>query len=266
MNEKPLFSIIIPVYNAKKTIKRTLLSVLNQTYRNYEVLVVNDGSTDSSAKILASFAHHPQVTVMNNPNASISAARNCGLEQARGEFVLFLEADDCLKDNFLMIFKNNLEAWPAESVDLMVGNFTDYRIGHISKAGLFSNEDIPYILGELEMSDNIVYLHNKCYRRQILNDLNLRFMEGVSMSGALLFNLRFFSSVSHFLIATGGADRDKNAADSLFIRKAPLRKVKVGKPSPMALCDSALYKNHGNVLDYSFKASVNAFWRWIVRS
>jgi glycosyltransferase involved in cell wall biosynthesis len=262
MNEKPLFSIIIPVYNAKRTIKRALLSVLNQTYRNYEVLVVNGGSTDTSAKILASFSLHPQVTVMNNLNASISAARNCGLQQARGEYVLFLEADDYLNDNVLMIFKNNLDAWRSESVDLMVGNFNDHHIGRISKTGLFSNEDIPYILGELEMSDNIVYLHNKCYRRQILSDLNLRFMEDVSMSGPLLFNLRFFSSVSHFLIATGRANRNENATRCRPI----LNNVKAGKLIPMTLYDSILYKNHHNVLDYPFKASLNAIWRWLARS
>ena len=233
MNEKPLFSIIIPVYNAKKNLKRTLLSVLNQTYRNYEVLVVNDGSTDSSAKILASFSHYPQLTVINNLNAGISAARNCGLQQARGEYVLFLEADDGLQNNVLMVFKNNLAAWPAQAVDLLVGNFNDNRIGDIDKTGLFSNEDIPYILGELEMSDNIVYLHNKCYRRQVVTDLHLRFMEEVAMSGALLFNLRFFSAVSHFLIATGSTGHHDKAA-ALSTGKVPLM--------PMA------------------------FWRWIHRT
>lgn len=191
MNEKTLFSIIIPVYNAQNTIRRTLQSVLNQTFSSYEIIVVNDGSRDNSARILQEFAHYPQVTVLNQINAGVSAARNSGLQQASGDYVLFLDADDWVDDNFLMSFKLNLNAWPAESVDLMVGNLNDNRIGKVSQAGFFSQQDIPYVLGELEMSDNIGYLHNKCYRRQIIDDLHLRFMEGVSMSEDLLFNLKF---------------------------------------------------------------------------
>jgi Glycosyltransferases involved in cell wall biogenesis len=86
MNEKTLFSIIIPVYNAQNTIRRTLQSVLNQTFSSYEIIVVNDGSRDNSARILQEFAHYPQVTVLNQINAGVSAARNSGLQQASGEY------------------------------------------------------------------------------------------------------------------------------------------------------------------------------------
>jgi Glycosyltransferases involved in cell wall biogenesis len=215
MNEKTLFSIIIPVYNAQNTIRRTLQSVLNQTFSSYEIIVVNDGSRDNSARILQEFAHYPQVSVLNQINAGVSAARNSGLQQASGEYVLFLDADDWVDDNFLMSFKLNLNAWPAEAVDLMVGNLNDNRIGKVSQAGFFSQQDIPYVLGELEMSDNIGYLHNKCYRRQIIDDLHLRFMEGVSMSEDLLFNLKFFSCVSNFLITPGAAYHYEDVAGSL---------------------------------------------------
>ncbi|MDT8849681.1 glycosyltransferase family A protein [Pantoea dispersa] len=254
MNEKTLFSIIIPVYNAQNTIRRTLQSVLNQTFSSYEIIVVNDGSRDNSARILQEFAHYPQVTVLNQINAGVSAARNSGLQQASGEYVLFLDADDWVDDNFLMSFKLNLNAWPAESVDLMVGNLNDNRIGKVSQAGFFSQQDIPYVLGELEMSDNIGYLHNKCYRRQIIDDLHLRFMEGVSMSEDLLFNLKFFSCVSNFLITPGAAYHYEDVAGSLSKRKVQYSELKVRKQSLIDLYDSIVEKYASGNLDHFLKA------------
>lgn len=254
MNEKTLFSIIIPVYNAQNTIRRTLQSVLKQTFSSYEIIVVNDGSRDNSARILQEFAHYPQVTVLNQINAGVSAARNSGLQQACGEYVLFLDADDWVDDNFLMSFKLNLNAWPAEAVDLMVGNLNDNRIGKVSQAGFFSQQDIPYVLGELEMSDNIGYLHNKCYRRQIIDDLHLRFMEGVSMSEDLLFNLKFFSCVSNFLITPGAAYHYEDVAGSLSKRKVQYSELKVRKQSLTDLYDSIVEKYASGNLDHFLKA------------
>ncbi|MBY4886380.1 glycosyltransferase family 2 protein [Pantoea sp. DY-15] len=253
MNEKPLFSLIIPVYNSQKTIKRTLLSVLKQTFSSYEVIVVNDGSSDSTANILQEFSAYSQVTVIHQINAGVSAARNSGMQQARGEYVLFLDADDWVDDNFLMIFKQNLDAWPAESVDLMVGNLNDNRVGKVSQAGFFSQEDIPYVLGELEMSDNIGYLHNKCYRRQIIEELNLRFLEGISMSEDLLFNLKFFSCISNFLVTPGAAYHYEDVEGSLSKRKVQYSELKVRKQFLTALYDSIISKYQASDLDYFLK-------------
>ena len=253
MNEKPLFSLIIPVYNSQKTIKRTLLSVLKQTFSSYEVIVVNDGSSDATANILQEFSAYSQVTVIHQINAGVSAARNSGMQQASGEYVLFLDADDWVDDNFLMIFKQNLDAWPAESVDLMVGNLNDNRVGKVSQAGFFSNEDIPYVLGELEMSDNIGYLHNKCYRRQIIEELNLRFLEGISMSEDLLFNLKFFSCISNFLVTPGAAYHYEDVEGSLSKRKVQYSELKVRKQFLTALYDSIISKYQSSNLDYFLK-------------
>lgn len=254
MNEKPLFSIIIPVYNSQKTIRRTLLSVLNQTFISYEVVVVNDGSSDGSAAIVDEFSHYPQVTVIHQVNGGVSAARNSGLLRASGEFVLFLDADDWVDDNFLMSFKQNLNAWPAETVELMVGNLHDTRVGKVSQAGFFSQDDIPYVLGELEMSDNIGYLHNKCYRRQIIHDLDLRFMEGISMSEDLLFNLRFFSGVNNILITPGAAYHYEDVAGSLSKRKVQYSELKVRKQSLVALYDSIVDKYQSGDIEHFLRA------------
>jgi len=253
MNDNPLFSIIIPVYNSQNTIRRTLLSVLNQTFSSYEVVVVNDGSRDDSAQILAEFASYPQITVLEQINAGVSAARNTGLLKARGDYVLFLDADDWVDDNFLMSFKLNLNAWPAETVDLMVGHLNDDRIGKVSQAGFFSQHDIPYVLGELEISDNIGYLHNKCYRREIIDSLNLRFLEGISMSEDLLFNLKYFSCISNFLITPNAAYHYEDTSGSLSKQKVQYSELKVRKQSLTALYDTIVDKYQASELDHFLK-------------
>lgn len=90
-----MISVIIPAYNAEKYIARSINSVLEQTYRDTEVLVVNDGSTDSTQAIVESFCiTHEQVKLINTKNRGVSCARNTGIEHASGEFISFLDADD----------------------------------------------------------------------------------------------------------------------------------------------------------------------------
>jgi hypothetical protein len=123
----------------------------------------------------------------------------------------------------------------------------------VSQAGFFSNEDIPYVLGELEMSDNIGYLHNKCYRRQIIEELNLRFLEGISMSEDLLFNLKFFSCISNFLVTPGAAYHYEDVEGSLSKRKVQYSELKVRKQFLTALYDSIISKYQSSNLDYFLK-------------
>jgi glycosyltransferase involved in cell wall biosynthesis len=107
--ENPLISIVIPFYNASKYIIETLESVRNQTYNNWELILINDGSNDSSAKKVQEYlSDHPGIaTVLSHPggiNKGASASRNLGLMQANGEFICFLDADDVWDLDFLDFF------------------------------------------------------------------------------------------------------------------------------------------------------------------
>ncbi len=89
----PLISVIIPVYNGEETIKETIYSVLNQTFTNLELIVVNDGSKDSSLSVISSIKDS-RLKVFSFPNAGVAISRNRGIRQANGEFIAFLDADD----------------------------------------------------------------------------------------------------------------------------------------------------------------------------
>ncbi len=89
----PKISVIIPVYNAEETIKETLESVLSQTFSQFEIIVINDGSQDKTLEIVSRILD-PRLKVLSYPNAGVSVSRNRGISQAAGEYVSFLDADD----------------------------------------------------------------------------------------------------------------------------------------------------------------------------
>lgn len=115
----PKISVIIPVYNVEKFLPACLDSLLNQTFKDFEIICVNDGSTDGSGKILLDYSSrntpgHPQVSPVFQRNQGISGARNSGLEEATGEYILFMDSDDFVHPQLLEIAythakKNNAE-------------------------------------------------------------------------------------------------------------------------------------------------------------
>ena len=100
--ENPLVSVIIPVYNAEKYIAKCINSLIEQTLQNFEVIVVNDGSTDNTPDILKELAKEDsRIIVINQSNQKQGAARNRGLEIAKGKYITFVDADDWLDLDYL---------------------------------------------------------------------------------------------------------------------------------------------------------------------
>ena len=104
----PKFSIIIPVYNVEKYLKKCLDSVFNQTYKDYEVIVVNDGTKDNSMDIVKDY----DVKVINQKNQGLSAARNAGVKKATGEYLIFLDSDDYWEKDLLKELSKSLKNNP----------------------------------------------------------------------------------------------------------------------------------------------------------
>lgn len=135
------FSIIIPLHNKQAYIKQTIESVLKQTVENFEVLVIDDGSTDNSANVVASIAD-PRVRLIKQTNKGVSAARNNGIRRATGKYVCFLDADDTWSNNFLEVVRNLFAEFPnaglvCPSYQVDYGN----RIFHPQWRGVDSREN-----------------------------------------------------------------------------------------------------------------------------
>jgi len=99
-----MFSIIVPVYNVEPYLRQCLESVINQDYSDYEIICINDGSTDNSPAILQKYGKAcNQIKIINQENHGLSTARNIGIREASGDYILFLDSDDCLEPNALQI-------------------------------------------------------------------------------------------------------------------------------------------------------------------
>ena len=97
-----MISIIVPVYNSEKYIDRCLDSILNQTYKDLEIVLVNDGSNDQSLKILENYAlRDTRIKVVNQENKGVAAARNTGLDNATGDYILYVDSDDWIENNMV---------------------------------------------------------------------------------------------------------------------------------------------------------------------
>ncbi len=126
---KPIISVIIPVYNGEKTIKQTIESVLNQTFSNFELIVVNDGSQDSTLKIVSNI-QDPRIKIFSYSNAGLSATRNRGISLASGEYISFIDADDVWTRDKLQA---QLEALQENPYAAVAYSWTD----HIDESGKF---------------------------------------------------------------------------------------------------------------------------------
>ena len=136
----PRFSIIVPAYNRANTISRTLDSLYAQTSKDFEVIVVDDGSTDNTREIVSVYVQQKGLNYIYQPNSGVSAARNCGAMHAAGEYLLFLDSDDTVTSTWI---KNYEEKILEQGADLLYCGITRIRngivIGQTDPANPFNN-------------------------------------------------------------------------------------------------------------------------------
>ena len=92
-------SVIVPVYNVEKYLKQCLDSIVNQTYKNLEIIIVNDGTKDNSMKIVEEYLQDKRIKVINKENGGLSSARNIGIKEATGDYISFIDSDDYISLN-----------------------------------------------------------------------------------------------------------------------------------------------------------------------
>lgn len=118
-----LFSIIVPVYNVKPYLERCLDSIVQQSFTDYELILVDDGSTDGSERICDEYQQkNRNIKVVHKANGGLSSARNVGIQQAKGEFIVFIDSDDWIIDNTLELFSNFIYRNKDNPADIYIGN------------------------------------------------------------------------------------------------------------------------------------------------
>lgn len=162
-----IVSIIIPVYNAKKYLANTLDSVIKQTYKNLEIILVNDGSTDNSKDICESYAKiDKRIKVINKENGGVSSARNYGLALAKGEYISFVDSDDFLVTDMIETLVNDIQNTNAEIAVCGYWHVTEEEYKKNRKTA--TNEEFM----NLEVLVNpIKYYYSKKYMPNIWNKI-----------------------------------------------------------------------------------------------
>lgn len=202
MNKR--LSVVVPVYNTEKYLIQCLESLVQQTYHNYEVLLINDGSTDSSGEICSDYArkYADVFRVMHKENGGTSTAKNRGIEDAQGEIIIFVDADDYVGENYL---KEIVEGMEQDGADLSV---TGYSVVYESDCTVidvlpFSRQNSVLTTRDGIRALGVNGLLNvdvaKGYKREILLQHHIRFAESYSTGEDLLFNcdyLRYTNGIA----------------------------------------------------------------------
>lgn len=185
--EKYLFSIIVPVYNVEKFLDTCISSVLNQSYTSFELILVDDGSTDQSGIICDRYAElDSRVKVIHQENGGVSCARNKGLDAASGEWICFVDSDDEVKPDWLEHYAQNADA------DLLVQGmqkiFSKGNILNLMMPDLYLEKDERL---NLHVGKHCLYSPIKCFRADIIRSNKLYFMKDVHLAEDLMFVLDY---------------------------------------------------------------------------
>lgn len=180
MNQK-LISVIVPIYNVEKYLRKCIDSIINQTYKNLEIILIDDGSTDNSSSICDEYKKKDnRIVVIHKTNGGLSSARNKGLDISNGELISFVDSDDYIESNMLECLKANMDKY---SSDISVCDFYYVKNGNKRKSKTeFKKKE--YVSSDKDKFNNIqneygpitVYVWNKLFKKEVFN--NIRFPEG----------------------------------------------------------------------------------------
>lgn len=194
----PTISVIVPIYNTERYLHRCIDSILAQTYTNFELLLIDDGSTDSSGAICDEYAQkESRVRVFHKENGGVSSARNLGLDKASGEWIAFVDSDDWLRDRYLEAFISQLD----QNSQIIIQGIEIVGIHR-------ENVNIP-LLPSIDFLDTILlmskygclgYVFAKLFKKSIIDEINIRYNLSYVFCEDEHFVLMYLSKVSSIVV------------------------------------------------------------------
>lgn len=193
----PLISVIVPIYNAEKFLHYCIDSILNQSFVDFEILLVNDGSTDNSGKICDKYAEKDtRVKVIHKQNGGVSSARNAGIEAAQGEYICFVDSDDYLESNYLKELIETKKKYPDfDNVWCGFQTVEDYynnnkKAYDVERDNDYSFSDLNSIMDLFEKWF-VQMPWNKLYKTKTIVENSIVFPPELSLGEDYIFNLRY---------------------------------------------------------------------------
>ncbi len=188
----PFFSVIIPFYNKEKYVQAAVKSVLNQTFTDFELIIVNDCSTDNSRKEVSKIISEQIKIIEHHENKGLSASRNTGIKNATGNFIAFLDADDEWKPDFLATIKSLISTFPE--AQLFATNYEELyadgiKIIHNQKLSILGNDFLVDDFFELNLGKPIYFPGSLCVKKTVFDEIGY-FDEKITYSEDVDFNIR----------------------------------------------------------------------------
>lgn len=192
---EPLISIIVPVYNAEKYLERCISSILAQEYTHFELLLMDDGSTDRSSEICDYFAaQDSRIKVIHKENSGVSSTRNQALDLAQGDYIQFLDSDDWITPQATKLFVQNAV---SSGCDMVISAF--YRVVGdafspkcaIENEGILTRDEFADEMMENPADFYYGVLWNKLFKRSIIEKYHIRMDESISWCEDFIFNLEY---------------------------------------------------------------------------
>lgn len=201
--DSPLVSVIVPIYNAALGLVRCLESIKRQKYRNLEILLVNDGSSDSSLEICRMYARlDSRIRIIDKENSGVSDTRNIAIEQSRGKYLQFVDADDYLDENATRLM---VEAMEENESDMVICHYCMVKkgertavFGFLPPEACISKEEFARQMIKESASFYFSVMWNKLYRRELIMAHDIRCRPDLSWSEDLLFNLEYIRYAERF--------------------------------------------------------------------
>ncbi len=180
-----MISFIVPCYNAQETVQITVNSLLTQTIKDYEIILINDGSTDDTYNAICDIAsRHNFIKIIDKENGGVSSARNAGLKIAKGDFIVFLDSDDLLMPNSVEVLSKYRDA------DIVLYGWT-YEYGE-GKYKICKPEESNKLLEDYLLGIQRVHISSICIRTQFLVSSGISFVEGTHYSEDVEFICKCF--------------------------------------------------------------------------
>ncbi len=168
-------SIIVPMYNSEKHIKKCLESILNQTYEDFELLLINDGSTDITESIIKKY-DDDRIKYYKNENQGIGKARNYGIEKSKGEYIVFIDSDDYVEKTMLEKLINKIE---SDKLDIVICDYYRKNKNRIKEEKLISFENTSIKDNEEVLLKINLSVWNKIFRKSLITKNKLKFKEDI---------------------------------------------------------------------------------------
>ena len=260
-------SVLMPVYNSEKFLEETVQAVINQSYTDWELILVDDGSTDNSKEICTKLMNDDKrIKYILQENLGVSHTRNVALENAQGKYIVFVDSDDLIHEDYLKILINSIE---KNNSDISVCNFIERKISNTGNIEDINREFYPKEVMEMsEMKGYIMEFGNSGLLNPLWNN-NITFDEKVKTGEDFIFNLQYFRKTKKISFIKEKLyyyiRRNNNSITYQYIENMYERGWKIHSLLESFLEDMNFYSNenayvlYGNHLTGAFSAFLNLY-------